>query len=283
MKYTSLFAAACIAAFNFQAVQTFAQDADEPVSQCLAIAQAMPKVIFASLDANPLDVKGDVTITYGGHSTYRIESPQGVVSATDFSGLYGTQPTMPRIVTMNRAHSSHHTLSPDPSIEFVLAGWNDMSTGPIDHDLVVDDVYVRNVATDIRSFGDGMIADGNSIFIFETAGLCIGHLGHLHHALTDDHFAQIGRLDILMVPVDGGLTLSHQAMADLTRRLRSSIVLPMHLRGNSISSFISRMGPDWDSVFLKGNTITVSVNSLPKQPTIMVPRSLGRSGGLSDF
>ncbi|MEY9138330.1 hypothetical protein ACVIWV_010144 [Bradyrhizobium diazoefficiens] len=29
------------------------------------------------------------------------------------------------------------------------------------------------------------------------AGLCIGHLGHLHHKLDDSHFAQIGRLDIV--------------------------------------------------------------------------------------
>ncbi|MEM8542089.1 MAG: MBL fold metallo-hydrolase [Pseudomonadota bacterium] len=283
MKYTSLFAAAYLAAFSFQPMPTFAQDADDPVSQCLAIAQAEPKIILAALDANPLEIKGDVTITYSGHSTFRIETPDGVVAATDFSGLYGTQPTLPRIVTMNRAHSSHHTLNPDPAIEFVLAGWNDVGTGPIDHDLVVDDIYVRNVATDIRTFGDGMIADGNSIFVFETAGLCIGHLGHLHHPLTDDHFAQIGRLDIVMVPVDGGLTLSHQAMADITTRLRSSIVLPMHLRGNSISSFINRMGSDWKTEYLKGNAITVNVGSLPKQPTIFVPKSLGSGGGFSDF
>lgn len=283
MKYTSLFAAAFIAVTGFQPAPTFAQDADDPVSQCLAIARSEPRIMLASLEANPLTIKGDVTLTFSGHSTYRIESPEGVIAATDFSGLYGTRPTLPRVVTMNRAHSSHYTLSPDPGIEFVLTGWNDVGVGPIDHDLVVDDMYVRNVATDIRSFGDGMIADGNSIFIFEVAGLCIGHLGHLHHPLTDDHFAQIGRLDIVMVPVDGGLTLSHQAMAEITTRLRSSIVLPMHLRGNSISSFIGRMGPDWKAEYLKGNSITVNVGNLPKQPTIMVPKGLVSGGGFSDF
>jgi hypothetical protein len=45
------------------------------------------------------------------------------------------------------------------------------------------------VTTDIRRyFGDDsnseMIKDVNSIFIFEVAGLCIGHLGHLHHTTT---------------------------------------------------------------------------------------------------
>ena len=61
-----------------------------------------------------------------------------------------------------------------------------------------------------------MIRDGNSIFIFEVAGLCIGHLGHLHHKLDDSHFAQIGRLDILMVPIDGTYTMSLDGISEIT-------------------------------------------------------------------
>ena len=78
---------------------------------------------------------------------------------------------------------------------------------------------IRNVTTDIRRyFGEDssgeMIKDGNSIFIFEVAGLCIGHLGHLHHKLDDTHFAAIGRLDIVMVPIDGTYTMSLDGISD---------------------------------------------------------------------
>ena len=170
---------------------------DEPVSQCLAIAQALPRVMFASASASPLAVDGDVTISFAGHSTYWIETPAGVTIATDFSGVYGHTPT-PRVVTMNRAHSTHFTLNPDPAIEHVFPGWDSGNPEGADHDTVIDDVYVRNVTTDIRRWDTtALTANQNSIFIFEVAGLCIGHLGHLHHRLTDDHFAQIGRLDIV--------------------------------------------------------------------------------------
>ena len=59
----------------------------------------------------------------------------------------------------------------------------------------IGDVYIRNVTTDIRRYysddlHDALVRDGNSIFIFEVAGLCIGHLGHLHHKLDDSHFAR---------------------------------------------------------------------------------------------
>ena len=43
-------------------------------------------------------------------------------------------------------------------------------------------MLVRNVPTDIRGWGGQAIENyGNSIFVFEAEGLCIGHLGHLHH------------------------------------------------------------------------------------------------------
>ncbi len=80
----------------------------------------------------------------------------------------------------------------------------------------IGDVLIRNVTTDIRRYygddaGGEMVKDGNSIFIFEVAGLCIGHLGHLHHKLDESHFAAIGRLDIVMVPIDGSYTMSSTA------------------------------------------------------------------------
>ena len=241
-----------------------AQIGDEPVSQCLVIAQSLPRAMFASATASPLDtqVDGDVTITFAGHSTYQIETPAGVLIATDYSGVYGHTPT-PRVITMNRAHSTHYTLNPDPAIEYVFPGWDNENPDGADHDTVIDDVYVRNVTTDIRRWNTGLGINQNSIFIFEVAGLCIGHLGHLHHTLTEDHYAQIGRLDILMVPVDGGLTLSHQGMAEITTRLRSSIVLPMHLRGNAIGRFITLMGADWSVDYLEGDTITVNLRVVP--------------------
>ncbi|PHP66109.1 Zn-dependent hydrolase [Zhengella mangrovi] len=250
-----------------------AQSSPAP-SKCMAIAQDLRQqdkpVRYASLvPAWPAQYEpGKVTITYAGHSTYVIETPAGVRAATDFSGYHGYDP-LPRVVTMNRAHSTHYTMTPDPGIEYVLPGWKPDGSGPAEHRVVVDDLYIRNVPTDIR-MGDFMMKDGNSIFIFEVADLCIGHLGHLHHDLTDAHYAAIGRLDILMVPIDGGLTLSHEGMAQIVRRLQSSIVLPMHRRYTTMERFLSRVRGDFAVEFRDSESITVSIRDLPRQPTIVV-------------
>ncbi len=212
-------------------------------------------------------VDGDVTITYAGHSTYIIETPAGVRIATDFSGVYGADP-LPRVVTMNKAHRTHYSDHPDPRIEYVLRGWNP-DGGPARHALVVDDVYIRNVPTDIRNGGD-LGRDGNSIFIFEVAGLCIGHLGHLHHRLEDAHYGAIGRLDILMVPIDGGMTLSLGRMTEITTRLYSSMILPMHRHSTPIGEFTGMMGDDFAVEFRSSRSLTVSLKTLPDRPTIII-------------
>ncbi|MAS12236.1 MAG: Zn-dependent hydrolase [Nitratireductor sp.] len=244
-----------------------AQAQTERPSTCLAMAQGLPKVIYASLALPTAASAEAVDITYAGHSTYIIETPAGVTIATDFSGAYGASP-VPRVVTMNKAHGTHFTRSPDPAIEHVLPGWNPEG-GPARHSLLVKDVYIRNVTTDIHRYG-AMEPDANSIFIFEVAGLCIGHLGHLHHRLDDSDYAAIGRLDVVMVPVDGGLTLSLDGMSEIARRLSSSVILPMHRHSTPLSAFTSRMGGGFELDFREGRTITVALDNLPRRPTIVI-------------
>ena len=242
--------------------------ADPVPSSCIAMAKALPNVVYASFTPAQASRGGEVTITYAGHSTFVIETPAGVRIATDYSGVYGSDP-LPRVITMNRAHRTHWTPNPDPGIEVVLPGWGENGEAAR-HREVVDDVYIRNVPTDIRDWGGGMQVDGNSIFIFEVAGLCIGHLGHLHHDLTDAHYAAIGRLDVLMVPVDGGMTQSLTNMSTIAERLYSSVILPMHRHSTPIGEFLGLMGEGFAADFRQERSITLSLGTLPRRPTIVI-------------
>jgi L-ascorbate metabolism protein UlaG (beta-lactamase superfamily) len=248
-----------------------AQDAPRS-SECLAMANAPPRATPVSL--RRIAAKADeVAITYAGHSTYYIDTPGGVRIATDYNGAYRTG-RLPDVVTMNRAHSTHYTLFPDPQIQHVLHGWGD-DGAPAKIALRVGDVFIRNVTTDIRRyFGDNangeMIKDGNSIFIFEVAGLCIGHLGHLHHQLDDSHFAAIGRLDIVMVPIDGTYTMSLDGVSDITRRLRASVVLPMHRFMTPLDEFMRKIGEQFAIDVRTERTLRISRETLPGAPTVII-------------
>jgi L-ascorbate metabolism protein UlaG (beta-lactamase superfamily) len=245
-------------------------------SECLAMAEAPLRATPVSLRRPPAKAE-DVTITYAGHSTYYIDTPGGVRIATDFSGVYTTG-RLPDVVTMNRAHSTHYTLFPDPRIPHVLHGWNDDGS-PARINERIGDVLIRNVTTDIRRYfmddsSGEMIKDGNSIFIFEVAGLCIGHLGHLHHKLDDSHFAAIGRLDIVMVPIDGAYTMSLDGVSEITRRLRASVVLPMHRFATPLDEFMRKIGQQFEIDERTERSLTISRDSLPAAPTVIILRGV---------
>lgn len=264
-----------LAAFALGAAPSAAQ---ETASRCLAVANMAPRIMPAAFiavqDGMERPQAAAVNIRFLGHSTFLITTPDGVTIATDYNGFAGG--ATPRVVTMNQAHTSHNTDNPDPAIEHVLRGWNPAG-GAAEHRLELDDVLIRNVPTDLRSggFGGGgggmRIPDGNSIFIFEVAGLCIGHLGHLHHLLAGEDLAFIGQLDIVMVPVDGGYTMDQSAMVETLQVLKARLILPMHYFGQStLNGFLTRLGENFAVEMSDGPDVTVSVATLPQTPTVLV-------------
>lgn len=241
----------------------------QSASRCIAMAQSVPRVQLVALQPAQ-SPQAEVRITFVGHATFRIETAGGLVIATDYAGFAGNGP-LPDIVTMNNAHRTHYTDYPDPGIKHVLRGWNPAG-GVAEHNLTVGDVYIRNVTTDIRSWMTGQFQkDGNSIFIFEVGGMCIGHLGHLHHALGPEHLGLIGQLDIVMVPVDGAYTMEQGAMIEVLKLLKARLIIPMHMFGPySLASCLQRMDGSFEVETAKSATVTVTEASLPPQPKILV-------------
>jgi L-ascorbate metabolism protein UlaG (beta-lactamase superfamily) len=261
---------AILALFGSVIVPAVAQDTLR--SECLAMANAPPRAFPVGLRRTAA-ATNEVAITYGGHSTYYIDTPGGVRIATDWNGGY-RMGRVPDVVTMNRAHSTHYTLFPDQRIPHVLHGWGEDGQ-PAKISEKIGDVLIRNVTTDIRRFygdhsGANMIKDGNSIFIFEVAGLCIGHLGHLHVKLDDSHFAAIGRIDILMVPIDGTYTMSLDGISEITRRLRASVVLPMHRFETPLEDFMQRIGKQFEIDRRGERSLRISRETLPATPTVII-------------
>ncbi|MFK7875736.1 MAG: MBL fold metallo-hydrolase [Paracoccaceae bacterium] len=215
-----------------------------------------------------------VRITYLVHASFLLQTTGGLNMITDFTGYVGSEPLIPDVVTMNHAHDTHWTAFPDPEIPNILPGWGDTYGQGITHNVDLGEVLIRNVPTDIRSrFGGGVETKGNSIFIFEAAGLCIGHLGHLHHEPNAEQYAAIGRLDVVMAAVDGGMSLDTQTMTRVLKRLRSSIVIPMHWFGSyTLETFLTGMSDSFAVVRVPGNSLDVSLDRLPRRPTIMLLR-----------
>jgi L-ascorbate metabolism protein UlaG (beta-lactamase superfamily) len=236
--------------------------------RCPGLIAGLPDIRLVKFTSVALG-EGEVRLTYVGHSTFLIESPRLVRIATDYND-YVKPKVVPDIVTMNHAHTTHYTDAPDPGIRFVLRGWNDDGSQAA-HDMSFQDVRVRNVPTNIRDWAGGTERHGNSIFLFEVAQLCIAHLGHLHHTLTKQQLDDIGRLDVVLAPVDGTYTLDLDGMMEVLRALKAPLTIPMHyFSALTLERFLDRARANWEVSINATPSILLSRTRLPKDPKVLV-------------
>ena len=209
-----------------------------------------------------------VAIGFLGHASFLIESPQGVRIVTDYNDMVRA-PVIPDIVTMNNAHPTHYTDHVEPGVRYVLRGW-DPAGGVAAHRLEYHDVKVHTVPTNLREAGTTRY-NGNSIFVFEMAGLCIAHLGHLHHTLTQTHLAELGAIDVVMVPVDGALTLNQEEMIGVLQQIKPKIAIPMHVFSEArLDRFLARAGEHYQVRRMAEPRILLARADLPAMPEILV-------------
>jgi L-ascorbate metabolism protein UlaG (beta-lactamase superfamily) len=241
-----------------------------PPDRCLALAAApTPRILQPAAYRTAQLKSSEVRLTFVGHATFLIESAGGVTIATDYND-YVRPRVIPDIVTMNRAHDTHHTSNLEPAIQYVLRGWNPEG-GAAQHDVMLKDVRVRNVPTNIRSWDGGTYAYGNSVFVFEVAGLCIAHLGHLHHTLTAQQLAQIGQMDVVLVPVDGSFTLDLDGMVEVLKALKAPLIVPMHYFSSfTLERFLARVRDAFEVVHYEVPTIVLTRSRLPASARVLV-------------
>jgi L-ascorbate metabolism protein UlaG (beta-lactamase superfamily) len=242
--------------------------------RCLALASAPTTSLVRRTRFEPAQLgekltPAEVRISFLGHSTFLIESAQGVRIATDYNDYYRPG-VVPDIATMNRAHDTHYSNFPDPGIKHLLRGWSPEG-GAAQHDVTLNDVRVRNIPTNTRDYAGGTNVYGNSMFVIEVAGLCIAHLGHLHHTLTTQQLSHLGQMDIVLVPVDGSYTLDLDGMVEVLKAIKAPLMIPMHYFSSfTLERFLSRVRGSFEIEQPASPSTVVSRATLPTSQKVLV-------------
>lgn len=211
---------------------------------------------------------GNLRIRFIGHSTFEIESPQGALVQTDFND-YVRSDRKPHIVTMNNSHDSHFSYAPDSGIPHVLRGW-DPNGGVASHNILFRDVRVRNVPTNMVDMGEGRLSNGNSMFVIEAVGLCVVHISHLHHYLSENQLRALGQIDVAFAPIDGMWTMSHDELFRVLGDIRARMIIPMHFgSGAGVEAFVARAREKWTVRRHDGDTMDVSLRTMPDKPEVV--------------
>ncbi len=118
----------------------------------------------------------------------------------------------------------------------------------------------------------------NRIFVIEGDGLRIVHLGDLGRVLTPLQVKQLGRVDVLILPVGGHFTIGAAEATKVVEQLKPKVVIPMHYGKNGLCKVKELAGVD---DFLKGkknvvrlttDTVELDPQQLPKAQTVYVPK-----------
>jgi L-ascorbate metabolism protein UlaG (beta-lactamase superfamily) len=191
-------------------------------------------------------------ITYLGHSSFKIKTKTATVITDPFdsamvglkySGVEG------EIVTVSHAHRDHNATDKVSGIKKIV-------DGPGEYEIMGVSIIGYPSFHDAK---EGAERGKNTIYVIESDGLRLAHLGDLGHSLSDDLVNQMGAIDILMIPVGGKFTIGPKEAAEVVNKIDPYYILPMHYKIPGTPQFA-----DIEPVetFLKETGMTVE--NLPK-------------------
>ena len=211
---------------------------------------------------------GKVEIRWLGHACFLITAGDGTRILTDpFDDTVGYDlPTVPAdIVTVSHAHFDHNNVG-------VVQGSPEVVDSPGDRSF--GGVRIRGVHTCHDTKG-GALRGRNIVFIIETDNVAICHAGDLGHVPSDETVKNIGRVDVLLIPVGGTYTLDARGAEEAVRKLGPKIVIPMHYKTrdlkltelDSAERFLAGLSRVERAT---GSSYTVQASSLPRDLTAVV-------------
>lgn len=199
------------------------------------------------------------TIEWYGHSCFLMTTSQGTKIITDpVNKWYPRQPHQADVVTVSHNHGDHNAVQIVWNNSQILYGKTREEIDPeqkfIKIDETIKDVHLYDVES--HHFKPEHSPSLNAIFVFEFDGLRICHMGDIGRVLTEEQKNEIGKIDILMIPVGGYYTVEIDETDYIIAQLNPKIVLPMHYR-NDVVDFVPNTLDD----FLKGKTNIKKLNS----------------------
>lgn len=167
----------------------------------------------------------NMKIKWLGHATFLITSDSGTRIITDpyetGSDLkYGRIKESADIVTVSHGHFDHCNVSSVQGNPQVVKGTTEAKG-----------IKFKGIPTYHDDAG-GSQRGSNTIFCFEADGVNVCHLGDLGHLLSDGQVTELGKIDILIIPVGGFYTIDAKVASQVCDQLKPGVIIPMHYKND---------------------------------------------------
>lgn len=152
-----------------------------------------------------------------------------------------------------------------------ITGLNHQLTGPGEYE--IGGVFITGIRTNNEAK-----TNQNVIYVFDYDGLTVAHLGDMQSVPSQTQIEALEQVNILLVPVGGGNSLTAAQASELVSLLEPNIVVPMHYRLpnlnlelDEVDRFLKEMGV---TDVREEDSLKVTLSSLPEetQTVLLSPR-----------
>jgi L-ascorbate metabolism protein UlaG (beta-lactamase superfamily) len=211
-----------------------------------------------------------VKLVWHGHSCFELLGKNVTIVIDPFKGIGIAEPKAAAdLVLCSHSHQDHNNIKP------VLAKQGETLEGFVGSKKVKG-VSVNGIAV-FHDDAKGSKRGKNSIYTFNLDGVQFCHLGDLGHELSPQTVEEIGKVDVLFVPVGGYFTIGPETATGVCEQLKPKLILPMHYKMPGLSTTFDLLKTVDD--FLKGKSnidkikgplVTIEEGKLPKETRILV-------------
>jgi L-ascorbate metabolism protein UlaG (beta-lactamase superfamily) len=215
-----------------------------------------------------------VDITYLGQSAFRIKGKEVtlVTDPYDPKMLGFKFPKLEaNIVTVSHDHGDHNFTS---QIEGPSGNPPRVIHGPGEYEIKGVSVFGTPTYHDDKK-GEERGHNTSYTITFDNINVC--HLGDLGHKLTEEQVGQIGRVDILLIPVGGHYTINATEAAEVVSQLEPKIVIPMHYKADGLDPKVAEvLAPVEDFVKelgiepIRDSKLTITYDKIPEEMQLVV-------------
>jgi L-ascorbate metabolism protein UlaG (beta-lactamase superfamily) len=211
-------------------------------------------------------------IKWYGHSAFLITSDQGAKIMIDpyepgaFGGQlsYGKIKDQVDIVLTSHDHADHNYTKDLPGTPQIVKGSGSKTAKGIS---------MKGIST-YHDPSQGSERGSNTIFTLKIDNIQLCHLGDLGHLLSDKELAEIGPVDILLIPVGGFFTIDPKEATRVAEQIKPKILIPMHFKtakcGFPIAPVEDFLKGKTNSKRPKASEATFDKATLPQQMEIVV-------------
>jgi len=164
-------------------------------------------------------------IKYLGHSSFVITSDSGIkiiIDPYEAGGAlgYGRIEESADIVIVSHDHFDHNNVA-------AVRGNPELVTGAVT--TKIKGIEFKGIPSYHDDAG-GRQRGKNTIFCFEVDGIRVCHLGDLGHQLSAQQVADLSKVDILLIPVGGSVTIDAKVASQVGDKLAPRVIIPMHYK-----------------------------------------------------